>query len=134
MSVLIHDLDTLLEQSAATAEFKDAVHTVEHGKKTPLISFNGWLPRVKILRVIAKLLEQEPGLNIQNVSIEGESGCSDFEGTASVNSGERKFVFWWDCRWRAQEEGMVDAFGYPDQIRAAQQFGYQCFERFERIK
>jgi hypothetical protein len=50
-----------------------------------------------------------------------------------VNGGELKYDFAWDCSWRARQEGWFDFWGAPDQIRAAGEFGYQCFERFERV-
>ena len=47
--------------------------------------------------------------------------------------GERQVRFHWDCKWRAQQEGWVDYFGFPDQIRAAREFGWRCFERWEPL-
>ena len=35
--------------------------------------------------------------------------------------------FHWDCKWRAQQQGWVDYFGFPDQTRAAREFGFDCF-------
>ena len=34
-------------------------------------------------------------------------------------------------RWRAEQQGWVDAFGFPDQIRAADEFGWNCFHRWQ---
>ncbi len=135
MPATVHGLDSLIENSSATAVFKAAVREVEStGRAIPAFQFGRSVPPLKAIRAISKLLEQEPGLVIDNVTIEGSSGCSDFEGTISVNDGEAKFDFRWCCAWRAEQEGWRDHWGSPDQIRAAREFGYQCFERFNRIK
>ena len=65
--------------------------------------------------------------------VDARSGCSDFVGTAVVEGGgeSRVIRFAWDCRWRAEQEGWVDAFGFPDQIRAADEFGWNCFHRWQ---
>jgi hypothetical protein len=42
--------------------------------------------------------------------------------------------FAWDCRWRAQQQGWVDAFGFPDQIRAADEFGWNCFQHWQPVQ
>lgn len=134
MSATVQELDTLLKDSAATEEFKKAVRDLQSGRTSPLIQHNRMVPPVKALRAITKLLEEEISEEIQNVKVEGRSGCSDFEGTLSVNDGEREYRFLWDCAWRAEQEGFRDHWGSPDQIRAARSFGYQCFARFERTK
>jgi hypothetical protein len=80
------------------------------------------------------LLTSESGLEIETVTIRGRSGCSDFVGTVDVqtSSGSLMFDFEWCCRWRAESEGWVDYFGFPDQMRAAQEFDWRCFRRWER--
>ena len=124
----------LLEKSAATPEFKDAVRQLDQAHRSnDLIHFSYRNPPVKVLRVLCGLLEHDPGLEIRNVAIEGRSGCSDYEGTISVNDGEEEFAFRWDCNWKAREQGMTDFMGYPDQITAARTFGYQCFQKFEKV-
>ena len=80
-----------------------------------------------------KLLEDHPDLPLERVDVEGESGCSDFVGKVHASPGDLTFEFDWNCQWRAEECGWTDAFGDPDQIRAAQTFGYQCFRRLERV-
>ncbi|MBX7245534.1 MAG: hypothetical protein K1X53_08540 [Candidatus Sumerlaeaceae bacterium] len=132
MTITIQNLEQLLAQSAATEEFKTAVGALEGGKNSPIIGFSRGCPPVKVLRVISKLLEDQPGLAVRNVQVEADSGCSDFVGTLTVNDGEYVFDFVWDCKWRAQQEGWKDWFGEPDQIRAAREFGYQCFETFKQ--
>lgn len=133
MTTTINTLDTILEGSAASDSFKDAVRQLEKGSVPSVIMFNPGVPPVKALRGIMKLLEAEPNLAIENVNIQATSGCSDFVGTIEVNGGEVRFDFVWDCAWRAEQEKYTDHFGYPDQIRAAREFGYQCFKKFERV-
>jgi hypothetical protein len=116
MPAVIHDLETLLSQSAATADFKQAVQDLKDNKRQALIVYNSGSPPVKVLRTISKLLEEFPNEVIETVKLDGSSGCT----------------FVWDCKWRAEQEGWTDHFGYPDQIRAAREFGYQCFETFNR--
>ena len=133
MPATAQDLDTLLEQSAATSEFKAAVKALRIGRGSgDLVKANAGAPPVKVLRVISKLLEEEPATEIREVEIRGQSGCSDFAGSLWVN-GENEYRFVWDCRWRAEQEGMTDHWGYPDQRRAVEVFGYQCFEEFQRV-
>jgi hypothetical protein len=87
---------------------------------------------VKVLRVLAQLFETAPELEVERVHVDAASGCADFRGvlTVEARSGTRAFDFVWDCHWRAVQEGWTDAFGLPDQIRAAREFGHRCFERW----
>lgn len=133
MTITVQPLNDLLTASAATADFKESVRALECGGNHPQVRVGAGVPRVKALRVIQKLLEAEPALAIRTASVEGSSGCSDFVGTLTVNEGETRFEFAWDCRWRAEQENMTTWYGQPDQQKAAQIFGYQCFERFERV-
>lgn len=125
-------VDNLLEASAATPEFRSAVErlSAEHAPNDR-VRFAGGNPPVKVLRVICGLLEQFPQVRVDSVEVQGRSGCSDYRGTLSINGGEKKFRFAWDCAWRAEQEGWRDYFGNPDQIRAARTFGYRCFKTFE---
>jgi hypothetical protein len=134
MPLVVQDLKSVLENSEATARFKEAVQDLQSGRSNPAIQFNRATPPVKALRAITKLLEDSPNLAIDTLTIQGRSGCSDFEGTIQVNGGEAEFQFVWDCAWRAEQEGYRDHWGSPDQIRAAREFGYQCFQKFERTK
>ena len=133
MTTQTQDLEALISQSSATEEFKEAVRGLDAGQTSPLIKTNTSAPRVKVMRVITKLLEAEPELAIRNVELRGASSCSGFRGDMKINDGEVLIDFNWDCAWRAEKEGWRDAFGYVDQGRAARQFGYQCFEKFDRI-
>ena len=126
-------LERLLEASAATAEFKEAVRALEAGKSQERICFNDRTPPVKALRVVSKLLEARSDWKIESVSIDGQSGCSDFAGSLVVEPGDHRIDFVWDCKTRAEHEGWTDPLGYPDQSRAAREFGYQCFQKFEDI-
>ena len=134
MPVTVHNLDELLAKSSATIEFKKDAEALETGNSVISITFNRQVPPVKALRAVMKLLEFDPALEINHVQIEATSGCSDFVGQILVNGGEAKFDFIWDCAWRAKQENYVDHFGYPDQIRAAREFKYQCFKKFERVQ
>jgi hypothetical protein len=91
-----------------------------------------YAPHVKVTRLLAQLLASHPALEIEEITIDAYSGCSDFVGTLVVRcvDGERRFGFTWDCRWRAEQEGWIDCFGLPDQMRAAQEFGWQCFQHW----
>ena len=95
----------------------------------------GFAPPIKVLRVLAHLLDVEPALRLERVRINGYSGCSDFRGSVEAQAGGavRQWSFIWCCKWRAVEEGWVDCFGFPDQIRAAREFGYRCFETWTLI-
>ncbi len=87
------------------------------------------------MRLLAQLLASEPDLAVERVRVDATAGCADFVGVLEVEceDGSRRFEFAWDCRWRAQQEGWTDAFGFPDQIRAANQFGWRCFRLWREL-
>lgn len=130
-------LAELLAGSAAAHSFLAAVADFERApRESELISFERGCPPVKVLRATMKLLEAEPGLAIESIRVEAQSGCSDFRGTIEARlagGARRRFRFVWDCAWKAQELGWTTYFGDPDQQRAAREYGYQCFERFEAV-
>ena len=126
---VVQPLEEILEKSSATPAFKDATANLADGIRQDRIQFNSGSPPVKVLRLVMKILEGHPGLRIESLVVEGRSGCSDFVGRAVAQPGDVRFDFEWDCRWRAEVSGWVDAFGDPDQLRAARTFGYQCFRR-----
>lgn len=128
-SIRVRTLDELLAGSAATESFKEAVRALAAGAPQTAIRFERRSPPVKVLRAVMKLLEERPELPLESVSVDAVSGCSDFRGTLDASPGGR-IPFAWDCKWRAETLGWNDAFGDPDQIRAAQTYGYQCFESF----
>jgi hypothetical protein len=119
----------MITHSAADDAFKRDVLQYAGGGSAPRIRLLASAPRIKVLRLLAQLLAEEPDLAIEAVAIHATSGCADFRGTvtAETPSGPRAFRFVWDCRWRAEREGWYDAFQFPDQIRAAQEFGWRCF-------
>jgi hypothetical protein len=129
--------DELLTRSRASHEVKVGLRTLA---STPFGAVHeaDWLttarpaPAVKVVRLLTQLLHAEPELAVERVHVDAWSGCSDFSGTVTVTVGreQRHFDFTWDCRWRAIEEGYVDWFGQPDQIRAAREFDWQCFARW----
>jgi hypothetical protein len=125
-------LDTLLAACAAHPDFKTDVLAYAAFERAERVATPGHAPRVKVLRVVAQLLEQEPALRLDTVRVDGVAGCCDFRGvvTATVDGEERRWDFVWDCRWRAREAGLVDPWGYPDQARAAREFGWRCFSHW----
>ena len=118
----------------ASPAFLAAVERYAAGGDDDRIAVARWAPRVKVLRVLAQLFDAHPDLVVERVALQGAAGCSDFVGTliAACEDGERRFLFAWDCRWRAEQEGWFDPFGFPDQIRAAREFGWRCFMRWEQ--
>jgi hypothetical protein len=128
------NMDALLAASGATDEFKDSVRQYSTRGKAPLVEAS-YAPMIKVLRVLAHLLETEPLLPLERVRIDGSAGCSDFRGSvqAEMDGVVRQWRFVWCCRWRAVEQGWVDCFGFPDQMRAAREFGHRCFESWTEI-
>jgi hypothetical protein len=127
-------MQILMQGSQATSEFKQAVASYATGEAASLVKVENYVPRVKVQRLLAQLLAAEPALEIEHVVIRGMSGCSDFVGSVEVRTrtGAQVFDFAWCCRWRAEREGYIDYFGFPDQSRAAREFDWQCFQRWER--
>lgn len=123
------NLEPLLAASGATDEFKASVRQYTRHGKAPLVEA-GLAPSIKVLRVVAHLLDVEPTLRLERVRITGNAGCSDFRGSVEAHADGlvRQWNFVWCCRWRAVEEGWVDCFGFPDQVRAAREFEHKCFE------
>lgn len=127
-------MDSLLQSSSATAEFKADVSSYLSGERPERVKVEAYVPQVKVRRLLTQLLNTEPALEIEHVVIRGSAGCSDFVGSLDVHTtaGPQVFDFVWDCRWRAQSEGWTDFFGFPDQVRAAQEYDWQCFKHWER--
>ncbi len=123
-------MELILDKSQATEPFKPDVAAFCSGSVAPRVFVEGFAPRIKVQRLLMQLLSNEAHLPITRVVVRGRSGCSDFAGQVKVEtiSETRVFEFVWDCRWRAEKEGWTDCFGLPDQIRAAQEFGWQCFQ------
>lgn len=126
-------MDTL-SQPRATPDFLAAVERFLSGEPSDRVKVETYVPRVKVHRLLKQLLSSEPSLEVEHVVIRGSSGCSDFVGTVDVQTrgGTHVFDFTWCCRWKAESEGYVDYFGFPDQRRAADEFDWRCFKRWER--
>jgi len=129
------ELDQILTASRAAESFKSAVRRFFAGDSAEHIRVDGFAPPVKVKRLLAQILAAESHLPIERVSLRGRSGCSDFVGTVKMHTDSETHVyeFVWDCRWRAEQEGWKDCFGFPDQIRAAREYDWQCFERWEPV-
>jgi hypothetical protein len=129
------ELSDLLADSAATPEFVSDVLAYAAGATSERVHLVRRSPPVKVLRVLAQLLHVEPHLPIGSVSIDARSSCSSFDGRLDVHTAQaiHHYEFSWDCQWRAMEEGWTDFFGFPDQIRAASEFGWRCFRIWERV-
>jgi hypothetical protein len=129
------ELEQILASSRAAEPFKSAVRSFLTGKGADRIEVEGYVPSVKVRRLLAHILATESHLPIEQVSLRARSGCSDFVGTVKLqtSSGTHVYDFVWDCRWRAEQEGWTDCFGFPDQIRAAQEYDWRCFERWEPV-
>lgn len=126
-------LEELLNNSKAEDSFKAAVLAFLDGKDSDLIKYSYGSPRIKILRVLMKLLEEFPDDAITNVDIQGKSSCSSFAGLLTFGPDQTKVQFNWDCSWRAKQEGLITWYGQPDQRKAALTYGYQCFEIFQPV-
>jgi hypothetical protein len=124
---------SILSRSCATDRFKADVVAFSTRADSPSITLVRAVPRIKVIRLINQLLHAHPEWAVDRLQIDARSGCSDFVGTVTVEGGgeTRVIEFAWDCRWRAEEQGWVDAYGFPDQIRAADEFGWNCFQRWQ---
>lgn len=124
-----------LEAAAAHPQLKTDVLAFLQGGSASRVELDGHAPRVKIERVLTQLFAAHPDLEIQKVRVRGRSGCSDFVGSlvAVTPGAEHRFEFTWCCAWRAEQEGWRDCFGFWDQARAAREFGWRCFSRWEMV-
>jgi hypothetical protein len=130
-------LNVFLQRSRATEPFRDAVAAFLRDRRSgERIAFHLHSPPVKVERTLTRVLEAYPELEIERVEIEGVSGCEFFRGRATIHAEDqvRRVRFHWDCRWRAEQEGWTDYFGFADQTRAAREFGYDCFRTWEEEK
>ena len=127
-------MQTVISSSRATSDFKSDLLAFLSGSESRRVKVESYVPRVKVRRLLTQLLAEEPELEIDRVVIRGSSGCSDFIGSVNVEttSGSHVFDFTWCCRWKAQSEGYLDYFGFPDQMRAAHEFDWRCFRQWER--
>ncbi len=129
------DPTLLLAASRATDAFRSDVHAYAARLPADRIHTAPMSPRVKVLRAIAQLLHAEPTLAVDRVDVRAVSGCAEFTGVlvaTEASGAQHTFDFEWNCEWKARQLGYVDFFGFPDQIRAAQEFGWQCFKHWRR--
>ena len=119
-----------LERSQATAAFRESVASfLKTGRSDERIVFDYRSPSVKVERALTKALEEYPDMPIESIELQGSSGCEYYRGTMTLRTSddERRVSFAWDCKWRAEQEGWRDYFGFADQTRAAREFGHDCF-------
>ena len=127
-------LRKLLARSRASDEFKAAVAAfLREGRPSDRLAFDPYAPPVKVERALTKLLEELPEVALDRVEIRAVSGCEFFRGEllALAADEERRIRFHWDCKWKAVQQGWTDYFGFPDQARAAREFGHDCFRQWE---
>lgn len=103
------------------------------GRPNERISFDRLSPPVKVERTVTKVMVEYPALAIESIEVRGSSGCEFYRGTAIIRTAdeERHVRFHWDCKWKAEQQGWTDYFGFPDQARAAREFGWDCFRTWE---
>ena len=124
-----------LEAAAAHPDLKREVLDYLQGGSATRLALKGYAPRVKVERVLTQLFHAHPDLRVERIELSARSGCSDFTGELIVHEGEvsHRFAFTWCCAWRARELGWKDCFGFWDQTRAAREYGWRCFERWEPL-
>lgn len=129
-------LDLLLARSGATPAFRAAVADFARtGRPGPRLRVSPGAPPVKVERTLAKALVEYPALPVESIEVDAVSGCESFRGTLVLRTAEeeRRVDFCWDCRWRAEQNGWTDWFGFPDQTRAAREYGWDCFREWEEV-
>ena len=128
------DLLPYLDAAAAHPDFKRELREFVRGGDASRIELVGYTPRVKVERVLTQLFHAHPDLPVERVRLSARSGCSDFTGelvAVTAGEAEHRFSFTWCCSWKAEQEGWKDCFGFWDQARAAREFGWRCFQRWE---
>jgi hypothetical protein len=126
----------LLDRSSAAEPFRDALRRfVREGRPNERVAYSRHCPPVKVERALTRALEEYPHLEVESIRIEAASGCEFFRGTMELDTpGEtRRVAFNWDCKWKAEEMGWADWFGFPDQARAAREFGHDCFRAWNEL-
>ena len=125
-----------LDAAAVHPEFKREILEFVRGGNASRLELEGYTPRVKVERVLTQLFHAHPDLPVERVRLRARSGCSDFSGeivAVTSDSAEHKFSFTWCCSWKAEEQGWKDCFGFWDQARAAREFGWRCFQKWEAV-
>jgi hypothetical protein len=119
-----------LSRSGSTDAFRVGVEQfLRSCQPNDLVVFDFRCPPVKVERTVHKILVSFPDLPIERITLDATSGCEFFRGRATIDAGEQSVSvrFEWNCRWKAEQMGWADWFGLPDQMRAAREFGYDCF-------
>lgn len=119
-----------LDASAVTSEFRNALAAFGLGQPQDRLVVHGDAPLIKVQRVLTKLLQELPDLAIERVKIDARSGCSNYTGRLKIEPGGLVYEFDWDCQWKAEQAGFV-FFGWANQQRAVEEFGYDCFRVFQ---
>jgi hypothetical protein len=125
-----------LDRSAATAAFRNSVAAfLQRMEPNERVGFPAQAPLVKVERTLIKVLEEYSELPIEGVQVTATSGCATFRGYVTIRTAdeERRVNFDWDCKWKALEMGWTDYFGFPDQARAAREFGHECFRSWQEV-
>jgi hypothetical protein len=125
-----------LDAAAVHPDFKRELLEFVRGGEATRIELEGYTPRVKVERVLTQLFHAHPELPVERVRLRARSGCSDFTGelvAVTSDAAEHRFTFTWCCSWKAEQEGWKDCFGFWDQARAAREFGWQCFQKWEAV-
>ena len=125
-----------LDAAAIHPEFKRELLEFVRGGDASRIELEGYTPRVKVERVLTQLFHSHPELPVERVRLRARSGCSDFSGeivAVTSDAAEHTFSFTWCCSWKAEQEGWKDCFGFWDQARAAREFGWRCFQKWEAV-
>lgn len=125
----------LLQQSAASHEFKAAVRSLEAGDLDHAgrrIKFGPGEKPKNLLYTILHILEEHPDLPIESAQIEVLPEMADFTGYLTVEPENVRFYFVWDPSWKAEQLGWTTPKGLPDSYRAARELGHQCFRYFAR--
>lgn len=124
-------LNQFLSRSQATDAFRAAVaEFARTGLPSARVHFDSRCPPVKVERTLTKMLEAYPATAVDAAKLEARSGCEFFQGTLTLvaaDGEETRVRFRWDCKWKAEQQGWQDYFGFADQARAAREFGYDCF-------
>lgn len=127
-------IDQHLARSQAADGFREALgRFLRSGRPNERIVFDSGSPPVKVERALVKALVEYPDLAIESIEFRAVSGCEYYRGHAVVRTAaeERVVKFAWDCKWKAQQMGWSDWFGFPDQARAAREFGWDCFRTWD---
>lgn len=130
-------LNQFLSDSRATDAFREALaEFARSGRPNERVRFDSRCPPVKVERTLTKMLEVYPAASVEAVKLDARSGCEFFQGTLAITTAdgaETCVRFRWDCKWKAEQQGWKDYFGFADQARAAREYGYDCFLTWSEV-